>query len=89
MTDSYQHVLAALRDRTALVHLDVRPPRDAPAKELVASLFVIPPNDEHPQRPRGQAVSLAVTTEQARELIAAGAEWKGPAHLRAEVLPAE
>lgn len=85
MTSTYDQVLAALRDRTGLVHLDVRPPRDAPTKELVAHLFALRPGN--PGKPQGQAVSLAVTEGQARELIAAGAEWHGPAHLRAEVLP--
>jgi len=32
-------------------------------------------------------MSVAVTPEQARELLAAGAEWKGPAHMRVGVLP--
>jgi hypothetical protein len=32
-------------------------------------------------------MSVAVTREQARELLAAGAEWKGPAHMRAELFP--
>jgi len=88
MNESYQQMLAALRDRSALVHLDVRPPRSAPNKQIVASLFEPAPGDELPRRPQGQAVSLAVTPEQATELLAAGAEWKGPPHIRAEVLPA-
>jgi hypothetical protein len=50
-------------------------------------LFEFAPGDQRPARPQGQAVSIAVTPEQARELLAAGAEWKGPAHMRAEVLP--
>ena len=83
MNESYEQLRAALRDRTALVFLDVQPPRDAPTKQFVASLFERAPGD----RPQGQAVSVAVTPEQARELLAAGAEWKGPAHMRAEVLP--
>lgn len=85
MSESYEHLRAALRDRTALVYLDVQPPRDAPTKRFVASLFERAAGD--PPRPQGQAVSVAVTPEQAHELLAAGAEWKGPAHLRAEVLP--
>lgn len=87
MSESYEGLLAAVRDRTGLVYLDVQPPRDAPTKQLVASLFEPAPGNERPRRPQGQAVSLAITPEQARELLAAGAEWKGPAHLRAEVLP--
>ena len=41
------------------------------------------PGDQPPARPQGQAVTVAV----ARELLAAGAAWKGPAHMRTEVLP--
>ena len=67
------------------VSLDVRAPRDAPIKQFMAYLFEPAPG--HPMRPQGQAVSIAVTPEQARELLAAGAEWTGPAHMRAEVLP--
>jgi hypothetical protein len=87
MSESYEQLLAALRDRTALVHLDVQPPRDAPIKQFVASLFEPAPGDERPTRPQGQAVSVPVTPEQARELLAAGAEWKGPAHMREGLLP--
>jgi hypothetical protein len=87
MSESYDRLLAALRDGTAFVCLDVQPPRDAPIKQFVASLFEPAPGDQRPTRPQGQAVSVAVTPQQARELLAAGAEWKGPAHLRAEVLP--
>ncbi len=87
MSESYEQLCAGLRDRTALVYLDVRPPRNAPIKQLVASMFERAPGDQRPARPQGQAVSIAVTPEQARELLAAGAEWKGPAHMRAEVLP--
>jgi hypothetical protein len=79
MSEPYQQFLAALRDRAALVYLDVQPPRDAPTRQFVASLF------EPAPRPEGQAVSLAVTPEQASELLAAGAEWKGPTHMRTEV----
>jgi hypothetical protein len=86
MSETYEQVLAAVRDRTAFVCLDVQPPRDAPTKQFVAFLFEPPPG-ELPTRPQGQAVRVEVTPEQARELIAAGAEWKGPAHMRAEVLP--
>jgi len=87
MSESYEQLRAGLRDRTALVYLDVQPPRDAPTKQFVAYLFELAPGDQRPARPQGQAVSVAVTPEQARELLAAGAEWKGPAHMRAEVLP--
>ena len=87
MSESYDQLLTALRDRTALVFVDVKPPRDAPIKEFVASLFEARPGEPPPTRPEGQAVSVAVTAEQARELLAAGAEWKGPAHMRAEVFP--
>lgn len=87
MSESYNQLLAALRDRTALVFVDVKPPRDAPIKEFVASLFEARPGEPRPTRPEGQAVSVAVTAEQARDLLAAGAEWKGPAHMRAEVFP--
>ena len=86
MIESYEQLLAALRDRTALVFVDVQPPRDAPTKRFVASLFEPAPGDQPPTRPQGQALSIAVTPEQARQLLAAGAEWKGPAHMRAEVL---
>jgi hypothetical protein len=83
MSESYEQLRAALRDRTGLIHLDVQPPRDAPIKQFVAYLFERVPGD----RPQGQAMSVEITPEQARELLAAGAEWKGPSHLRAEVLP--
>lgn len=85
MSGSYEQLRAGLRDRTAFVYLDVQPPRDAPTRQFVAYLFE--PGDQRPARPQGQAMSVAVTPEQARELLAAGAEWKGPMHLRAEVLP--
>ena len=87
MSGSYEELLAALRDRSAPVHLDVLPPRDAPTKQFMASLFEPAPGDEQPTRPQGQAVTIAVTPAQARELLSAGAEWKGPAHMRAEVFP--
>lgn len=87
MSESYEQLLSALRDRSAFVYLDVQPPRDAPTKQFVASLFELAPGNQHPRRPQGQAVSVAVTPEQARELLAAGAEWKGPLHMRGEVLP--
>lgn len=86
MSESYEQLLAALRGRTAFVYVDVQPPRDAPTKQFVASLFEPAPGDEPPTRPHGQAVSFAVTPEQARELLSIGAEWKGPAHMRAEIL---
>ena len=87
MSELYEQLRAALRDQTALVYLDVQPPRDAPTKQFVAFLFEPAPGDQHPRRPQGQAMSVAITPDQARELLAAGAEWKGPAHMRAEVLP--
>ena len=86
MSESYEQLLATLRARTAFVYVDVQPPRDAPIKQFVASLFEPAPGDEPPTRPQGQAASIAVTAEQARELLAAGAEWKGPAHMRADVV---
>jgi hypothetical protein len=86
MSESYEQLRAALRDRTAFVCVDVQPPRDAPTKQFVAFLFEAASGDQRPTRPQGQAKSIAVTPEQARELLAAGAEWKGPAHMRAEVL---
>lgn len=85
MSESYEQLLTALRDRTAFVCLDVEPPRDAPTKQLVAFLFELAPGDR--PRPQGQALRVTVTPGQARELLAAGAEWKGPAHMRADVLP--
>jgi hypothetical protein len=87
MSESYEHFLAAARDRTAFVCLDVQPPRDAPTKQFVAFLFELAPGDQSTRRPQGQAMRVAVTPEQARELLAAGAEWKGPAHMRAEMFP--
>ena len=87
MSESYEQLLATLRGGTAFVFVDVQPPRDAPIKQFVASSFESAPGEERPTRPQGQAVSIAVTPEQARELLAAGAEWKGPAHMREEVLP--
>ena len=88
MSESYEQLRAGLRDRTAFVYLDVQPPRDAPTTQFVARLFERAPGDQGPARPQGQGrMSVAVTAEQARELLAAGAEWNGPAHLRAEVLP--
>jgi hypothetical protein len=72
MSESYEQLRAGLRDRTAFVYVDVQPPRDAPTKQFVAFLFERAPGD--PARPQGQAVSVAVTPEQARELFAAGAE---------------
>jgi hypothetical protein len=86
MSESYEQLLAAVRDGAALVFLDVQPPRDAPTKQFVASLFEPAPGDARPTHPHGDAVNVAVTPEQARELLAAGAEWNGPAHMRAEVL---
>ena len=87
MTEPYEQMLAAVRDRTAFVYLDLQPPRDAPARRFVATLFAHAPGEQPPVHPQGLGSSVAVTPEQARELLAAGAEWKGPAHLRAEVIP--
>lgn len=87
MSESYEQLLVRLRDRTAFVSLDVQAPRDAPTKQLLAFLFEPAPGDPHPTHPHGQALTVAVTHEQARELLAAGAVWHGPAHMRAEVLP--
>jgi hypothetical protein len=85
MSESYEHLLAALRDRTAFVFVDVRAPRDAPTKQFVASRLERAVDDNGVVRPQGQGSSSAITFEQARELLAAGAEWKGPPHLRADV----
>ena len=88
MSELYAHILAAVRDGTGLVYLDVQPPRDAPRKQFVASFWEHAPSDQGQLRPSGGPTStVAVTPDQARELLAAGAEWKGPAHLRTEVLP--
>lgn len=87
MSESYEQVRAALDDRTAFVCLDVQPPRDAPTKQFVAFVFEPAPGDDPPSRPQGQSVRVEITPEQARELLAAGAKWMGPAHMRAEVLP--
>jgi hypothetical protein len=87
MSQTYEQVLAAARDRTSWVYLDVQPPRDAPIKQFVAFLFEPGADGQRPPRPQGQSARIDVTTEQARELLANGAEWKGPTHLRAEVLP--
>lgn len=87
MAEPYDQMLAALRERAAFVHLDVQPPRNAPKKQFVASMFEVGHGEQGTMHPQGQGSSLAVTPEQARELLAAGAEWKGPAHMRAEVLP--
>jgi hypothetical protein len=87
MTELYDRMLAAARDHTGWVHLDVMPPRDAPNKQLIACLFEPVPGQQRPPRPQGQAAMLEISHEQARALLGAGAEWKGPAHLKAEVLP--
>jgi hypothetical protein len=81
----HDHMLTALRDGTGFVFIDVLPPRDAENKQCVASLWE--PIVE--RRPQGDATSrVAVTPEQARELLDAGAEWQAPSHLRAELFPA-
>jgi hypothetical protein len=87
MTELYYRMLAAVQEQSAYVHLDVMPPRDAPEKQIVAHLFEDSRGQQPPMRPQGQAASLAITHEQARALLDAGATWAGPAHLRGEVLP--
>jgi hypothetical protein len=87
MSESYDQLRAAMRDRNALVLLDVLPPRDAPTKQFVAYVFEPGPGEPRPARPQGQPSTVAVTPEQAQELLAVGAEWKGPAHMREEILP--
>jgi hypothetical protein len=84
MSELYERMLAAARDQTAFVSLDVDPPRDAQDKKLVAYLFEPVPDAA---RPQGQGIRLPVTRDQARTLLDAGAKWSGPSHLRAEVLP--
>src|SRR5262245_27192175 len=49
MSESYEKLLAALRDGTAFVCLDVQPPRDAPTKQFVAYLFEPAPGDRAPR----------------------------------------
>jgi hypothetical protein len=85
MSELYERMIAAVTDRTAVVHLDVDPPRAAPNKQLVAYLFE--PVSGEVLRPQGVGIRLTITHEQARTLLRAGAHWAGPAHLRAEVLP--
>lgn len=80
----FEDMLAAQRDRAGLVHLDVLPPRDAPHKRCVAYLFESP-DSEHPHA--SPKAACAVTPEQARELLAGGAKWSAPAHLKAEIVP--
>lgn len=80
----YEDMLVAQRDRAGLVHLNVSPPRDAPIKQCIAYLFESP-DSEHPE---GSPKAVCpVTPEQARELLAAGARWSAPAHMRAEIIP--
>ncbi len=80
----YEDMLAAVGDKASLVHLNVLPPRDAPIKRCVAYLFGSP-DSEHPDG--SPKAACAITPEQARELLAAGATWSAPAHLRAEIVP--
>jgi hypothetical protein len=83
MSQPYEHILTALRDGTGCVFVDVQPPRNAPLKQCIASLW-----ENSDRRPSGSPSSrIAVTPDQARELLAAGAEWNGPAHLKSEVVP--
>ena len=84
MSELYDRMLAAARDQTAFVALDVEPPRDAPDRKLVAYLFEPVPGGV---RPQGQSIRLPVTHDQARTLLGAGAKWSGPSHLREEVFP--
>jgi hypothetical protein len=80
----YADMLAAQRASEGVVHLDVLPPRDAPLKRCMAYLFASP-DSEHPQG--SPQAACPITPEQARELLAAGATWSAPAHLRAELVP--
>jgi hypothetical protein len=83
MSEAYAHILSTLRGGTGCVFLDVQAPRDAPRKQCVASLW-----ENSDRRPSGSPSStIPVTPEQASELLAAGAEWHGPAHLKADVVP--
>jgi hypothetical protein len=84
MSESYEQMLAALRDGSGFVHLDVQAPRDAPRKQCVAYLW--DHAEVEPRRMRPPISSVPITAEQARELLDAGAEWKGPSHLKAEVV---
>ncbi len=83
MSPPYEHILTALRVGTGCVFVDVLPPRDAPRKQYIASLW-----ENSDRRPSGSPSSrIPITPEQASELLAAGAEWNGPAHLKADVVP--
>jgi hypothetical protein len=83
MSQPYEHILTARRDGTGGVCVDVKPPRNALHKQCVASLW-----ENSDRRPSGSPSSrIPITPEQARELLAAGAEWSGPAHLKAYVVP--
>lgn len=84
MSDSYEQLCVRLRDGSAFIHLDVQPPRNAPTRQIVAHLFELAPGA--PRRPQGQAISVAISPEQACALLDAGAVWSGPAHLRDEIL---
>lgn len=64
MSESYEHLLAAARERTAYVCLDLQPPLDAPTRKCIATRFEPAPGDEGAMRPQGQGASLAVTPEQ-------------------------
>lgn len=85
MSDPYQEMLAALRDGTGYVFLNVLPPRDVPRKQCMAYLWWH--TEEEQQRLREPSSSVPITGEQARALLDAGAEWRGPAHLQAELVP--
>ncbi len=84
MSEAYEQMLAALRDGSGYVHLNVPPPRDAPDRQCVAYLWT---RGEETRAMRAPTSSVAVTAAQARELLAAGAEWTAPSHLRAELVP--
>jgi hypothetical protein len=85
MAELHDHMLTSLRDGTGLVYIDVLPPRDVENKQCVASLW----EHFHDHHPEGDPTSrVAVTPEQARELLDAGAEWHAPSHLRAQLFPA-
>jgi hypothetical protein len=88
MSESYAELLAALREQTGFVSVDVQPPRDSPTKQCLAFLFLHDRASREAGRPQGSSVAcVAITPEQARELLDAGAWWSAPAHLRAEIVP--
>jgi hypothetical protein len=52
MNEAYERLRTALRDRIALVFLDVEPPRDAPTKQFMAFLFEAAPGER--RAPKGR-----------------------------------